>query len=151
MIGGIGGRPAVVLLAEDDPGDQELTRRAFEEGNLNSDLHIVENGEEALDYLKHRGRFADPETSPRPDLILLDLNMPKVDGRQALRLIKSDPELRRISVVILTTSQEEEDVIRSYDLGCNSYISKPMDIDDFISVIRSLETYWFQLVNLPPR
>ena len=151
MIGGIGGRPAVVLLAEDDPGDQELTRRAFEEGNLNSDLHIVENGEEALDYLKHRGRFADPETSPRPDLILLDLNMPKVDGRQALRLIKSDPELRRISVVILTTSQEEEDVIRSYDLGCNSYISKPMDIDEFVSVIRSLETYWFQLVNLPPR
>ena len=151
MIGGIGGRAAVVLLAEDDPGDQELTRRAFEEGNLNSDLHIVENGEEALDYLKHRGRYADPEASPRPDLILLDLNMPKVDGRQALRLIKSDPELRRISVVILTTSQEEEDVIRSYDLGCNSYISKPMDIDDFISVIRSLETYWFQLVNLPPR
>ena len=122
------GRPAVVLLAEDDPDDQELTRRAFEEGTLKTDLRIVDNGEEALDYLKHRGRYADPESSPRPDLILLDLNLPKLDGWEVLKLIDNDPELRDISVAVLTVSKAEEDMVRSYHFGSISFISKPMDI-----------------------
>lgn len=146
----INGRPAVILLAEDDPGDQELTRRALEEGAIRNELHIVMDGEAALDYLFHRGKYQNPATSPRPDLLLLDLNMPKVDGRQVLKRVRADTTLRRLAVVILTTSQHEEDIIRTYDLGANSYITKPMELRQFMHVIQALETYWFQIVVLPP-
>ena len=146
----INGRPAIILLAEDDPGDQELTRRALEEGKIRNELHIVKDGEEALDYLLHRGPYANPTTSPRPDLLLLDLNMPKIDGRQLLQRIRADERLRRLAVVVLTTSQDEADIIRTYDLGANSYITKPMELRKFIQVIQALETYWFQVVVLSP-
>jgi CheY-like chemotaxis protein len=144
-------RPAIILLAEDDLGDQELTKRALEEGKVENELYIVKDGEEALDYLFRRGRYTDPETSPRPDLFLLDLNMPKLDGRQVLEQIRSIYELRNIRVVVLTTSRQEEDITRSYDLGVHSYITKPVDLDQFFNVIRTLEEYWFQIVVLPPK
>jgi CheY-like chemotaxis protein len=144
------GKPAVVLLAEDDPADQELTRRALLEDVIKTDLHIVSDGEMALDYLHQRGPFADAATAPRPDLLLLDLNMPRIDGKEVLRQMRSDPGLRRIPVVVLTTSKQEEDIIRSYDLGCNSFITKPVDIDGFIRTVRELGSYWFELVTLPP-
>lgn len=144
-------RPAIILLAEDDLGDQELTRRALEEGKVENELYIVKDGEEALDYLFRRGRYTDPETSPLPDLFLLDLNMPKLDGRQVLEQIRSIYELRNIRVVVLTTSHQEEDITRSYDLGVHSYITKPVDLDQFFNVIRTLEEYWFQIVVLPPK
>lgn len=144
-------RPAIILLAEDDLGDQELTERALKEGKIENELYIVKDGEEALDYLFRRGRYTDPETSPRPDLFLLDLNMPKLDGRQVLEQICSIHELRNIRVVVLTTSHQEEDITRSYDLGVHSYITKPVDLDQFFNVIRTLEEYWFQIVVLPPK
>jgi CheY-like chemotaxis protein len=144
-------RPAIILLAEDDLGDQELTKRALEEGKIENELYIVQDGEEALDYLFRRGRYTDPETSPRPDLFLLDLNMPKIDGRQVLEQIRSIHELRNIRVVVLTTSHQEEDITRSYDLGVHSYITKPVDLDQFFNVVRTLEEYWFQIVVLPPK
>ena len=144
-------RPAIILLAEDDLGDQELTKRALEEGKVENELYIVKDGEEALDYLFRRGRYTDPETSPRPDLFLLDLNMPKIDGRQVLEQIRSIHELRNIRVVVLTTSRLEEDITRSYDLGVHSYITKPVDLDQFFNVVRTLEEYWFQIVVLPPK
>lgn len=144
------GKPAVILLVEDDAGDQELTRRALGNGSVRSDLHIVQDGEEALDYLYHRGLHADPDAAPRPDLILLDLNLPKLDGQKVLELLRSDPQLRRLPVVVLTTSHQDEDVLRSYDLGVNSYIAKPVDLAELTAVIRTLETYWFQTVLLPP-
>ena len=144
-------RPAIILLAEDDLGDQELTKRALEEGKIENELYIVKDGEEALDYLFRRGRYTDPETSPRPDLFLLDLNMPKLDGRQVLEQIRSIHEFRNIRVVVLTTSRQEEDITRSYDLGVHSYITKPVDLDQFFNVIRTLEEYWFQIVVLPPK
>ncbi len=145
----ISGRAAVILLAEDDRGDQELTRRALEEGKVRNELHIVEDGEEALDYLFRRGKYEDPATSPHPDLFLLDLNMPKMDGRQVLAEIKQHPELRRLTVVVLTTSSQEEDVLRSYNVGANSYITKPVDMTQFIQVVQTIEEYWFQVVVLP--
>ena len=144
-------RPAIILLAEDDLGDQELTKRALEEGKVENELYIVKDGEEALDYLFRRGRYTDPETSPRPDLFLLDLNMPKLDGRQVLEQIRSIHELRNIRVVVLTTSHQEEDITRSYDLGVHSYITKPVDLDQFFNVVRTLEEYWFQIVVRPPK
>ena len=144
-------RPATILLAEDDLGDQELTKRALEEGKVENELYIVQDGEEALDYLFRRGRYTDPETSPRPDLFLLDLNMPKLDGRQVLEQICSIHELRNIRVVVLTTSRQEEDITRSYDLGVHSYITKPVDLDQFFNVIRTLEEYWLQIVVLPAK
>jgi CheY-like chemotaxis protein len=144
-------RPAIILLAEDDLGDQELTKRALKEGKIENELYIVKDGEEALDYLFRRRRYTDPETSPRPDLFLLDLNMPKIDGRQVLEQICSIHELRNIRVVVLTTSRQEEDITRSYDLGVHSYITKPVDLDQFFNVIRTLEEYWFQIVVLPPK
>ena len=144
-------RPAIILLAEDDLGDQELTKRALEEGKVENELYIVKDGEEALDYLFRRGRYTDPETSPRPDLFLLDLNMPKLDGRQVLEQIRSIHELRNIRVVVLTTSHQEEDITRSYDLGVHSYITKPVDLDQFFNVIRTLEEYWLQIVVLPKK
>ena len=145
------GKPAVILLAEDDPGDQELTRRALEQSKIRNELHIVEDGEEALDYLLRRGKYEDPVSSPKPDLMLLDLNMPKMDGKQLLKEMRDDPRLRRIPVVTLTTSKQENDIIHTYDLGANSYIIKPVNMDQFINAIKVLEDYWFQIVVLPPR
>jgi CheY-like chemotaxis protein len=140
---------ATILLVEDDPGDQELTRRALEDDVVHTDLRIVNDGKEALDYLRREGAFTDPDTSPRPDLILLDLNMPRIDGRQVLEQVREDPDISRIPVIALTTSDEEEDVLRSYDLGCKSFIKKPVEIDTFIDTIRELQHYWFELVTLP--
>ena len=144
-------KPAVILLAEDDRGDQELTRRALEAGKIRNDLRIVENGEEALAYLFRRGKYKDPVSSPRPDLLLLDLNMPRVDGREVLERVRADAELRRMAVVVLTTSRQEEDILRSYELGCNSFITKPVAMDQFIRFIQAVEEYWFQIVVLPPK
>ncbi len=140
---------AVILLVEDDPGDQELTRRALRDDSVNIDLRIAEDGEQAMDYLNRRGRFEDPQTSPTPDLILLDLNMPRKNGREVLAEIRGHEKLSRIPVVVLTTSEQEADILRSYDLGCNSYIQKPVDIDQFIEAVRRLGTYWFGVVTLP--
>jgi CheY-like chemotaxis protein len=139
----------VILLAEDDPGDQELTRRALEEDVVRVDLRIVSDGEEALDYLHQRGAYSEADAAPRPDLILLDLNMPKLSGREVLHELKQSPDLCRIPVVVLTTSQQEADIIATYDLGCNSYVQKPVDIEQFISVVRKLGDYWFEIVTLP--
>lgn len=144
-----GSKRVVILLAEDDPGDQELTRRALQEDVVRSDLQIVGDGEELLDYLFRRGEYEDPQSSPRPDLILLDLNMPKISGREALETLKQDADLSRIPVVVLTTSEQEADILRSYDLGCSSYITKPVDIDQFIIAVRNLGRYWFEVVTLP--
>jgi CheY-like chemotaxis protein len=144
------GKPAIILLAEDDPGDQELTRRGLEEAPFQNELYIVGDGEETLDYLSRRGKYQHPSLSPRPDLLLLDLNMPKVDGRQVLECIRADATLRRLAVVVLTTSQREEDIICAYDLGANSYIIKPVELQPFMQVIQALEAYWFRMVVLPP-
>ena len=144
-------KPSIILLVEDDRGSQELTRRALGEGKIRNELRIVEDGEEALAYLFRRGKYKDPATSPKPDLLLLDLNLPRVDGREVLERIRGDSKLRRMAVVVLTTSQQEEDILRSYELGCNSFITKPVDINQFIRVIQALERYWFQIVVLPPK
>ena len=128
-----------------------MTRRALEQSRIRNELYIVEDGEEALDYLLRRGRYEDPASSPKPDLMLLDLNMPKMDGKQLLKQMRADPKLRRIPVVALTTSKQESDIIRTYDLGANSYIVKPVDMDQFINAIKVLKDYWFQIVVLPPR
>ncbi len=142
-------RRIVILLAEDDPGDQELTRRALTQESFHVDLRIVEDGEEALDYLLRRGAFADPQKSPRPDLMLLDLNMPRVNGREVLREMKKHEDIARVPVIVLTTSEQEADILRSYDLGCSSYIQKPVDIDQFTLAVQQLGTYWFRVVTLP--
>ena len=144
-------RGCVVLLAEDDPGDQELTRRALVDNIVELDLRIVNDGEEALEYLYRQKAYADPTSSPRPDLILLDLNMPKIDGKQVLERMKGDPDLRSIPAIVLTTSRQEQDILRSYDLGCNSFVTKPVQVGDFIGAVRELKKYWFECVNLPPK
>ena len=144
------GRPAVILFADDDLGDQEIVRRALEYGKIQNKFYVVQDGEAALDYLLRRGQYKNPETSPRPDLLLLDINMPKVDGRQVLKEIRSNPDLRLITVVVLTTSRQEEDILRSYALGANSYITKPVDFDQFIHIVQMVEEYWLQIVVLPP-
>jgi two-component system, chemotaxis family, response regulator Rcp1 len=144
-------KPAIILLVEDDLGSQELTRRALGEGKIRNELRILEDGEEALAYLFRRGKYKDPATSPRPDLLLLDLNLPRVDGREVLEQIRADSKLRRMAVVVLTTSRQEEDILRSYELGCNSFITKPVDMSQFMQVIQALERYWFQIVVLPPK
>jgi CheY-like chemotaxis protein len=143
-------RPITILLADDDADDRMLARDALQESRLANDLRFVENGEELLDYLRRRGAFADAEASPTPGLILLDLNMPRKDGREALREIKSDPNLRHIPIVVLTTSKAEEDIYRTYDLGVNSFITKPVTFDGLVNVMRTLGTYWFEIVELPP-
>lgn len=139
-----------ILVADDDPEDCMLLREAFEESRLVNSLRFVSDGQELVDYLYRQGPFADPAESPRPGLILLDLNMPKKDGREALGEIKSDPDLRRIPVVILTTSKAEEDIFRSYDLGVNSYVTKPVTFESLVEVVRTLRQYWFGIVQLPP-
>lgn len=144
-------KKAVILLAEDDPGDQKLTKKAFSDKNLDNELMIVEDGEEALDYLMRRGKYKDPELSPTPDIFLLDLNMPKIDGRQVLEEMNNNPDCPNVPVIVLTTSKQEEDIIRSYDLGIKSYITKPVDFNSFVEAIKLLGQYWFQLVVLPPK
>jgi len=139
----------VVLMADDDPDDRMMAKEAFEENRLSNPLNFVEDGEELMDYLFHRGKYSDPKSSPRPGLILLDLNMPKKDGREVLAEIKVDSELRLIPIVVLTTSREEEDVLRSYDLGVNSFITKPMTLEGLVVLIKDLSRYWFEIVRLP--
>ena len=138
-----------ILLADDDADDRMLARDALAESRVANRLFFVEDGEQLLDYLHRRGRFADPDASPRPGLILLDLNMPRKDGREALREIKSDASLRQIPIVVLTTSKAEEDIYRTYDLGVNSFITKPVTFDGLVAVMRALGRYWFEIVELP--
>jgi len=138
-----------ILMADDDEDDCMLAREALTESRLANDLYIVRDGEELMDYLYRRGQYANPNISPRPDLILLDLNMPKKDGREALREIKNNPELRRIPVVVLTTSKAEEDIYRSYDLGANSFIIKPVTFAALVEVMKTIGKYWFEIVELP--
>ena len=140
--------PIDVLLVEDDPGDELMTREAFEDNKIGNTLHVVRDGEEALDFLYRRAGHAD---APRPDLILLDLNLPKYDGRQVLEKIKSDPELSDIPVVVLTTSAAEEDILRSYKLHANAYVTKPVDLDQFIAAVRQIDDFFVQVVRLPRR
>lgn len=142
-------KPAVILLAEDDRGDQELVRRALADSKFHNELKIVSDGQEALDYLLRKGKYTDPEIAPRPDLLLLDLNMPRMDGRTLLARIRKEPNIRQIPAVVLTTSKRDEDVCQAYDLGVNSYIMKPVTMDGFMHVISKLEEYWFQIVVLP--
>lgn len=143
------GRPVTILLADDDSDDCLFVRDALMESGRNADLRIVEDGEALLDYLYQRGEFEDPARSPRPELILLDLNMPRKDGREALKEIKSDSKLRSIPVVVLTTSREEEDIHLTYHLGANSFIVKPDTFDGLLEIVRSLGNYWFEVVDLP--
>ena len=146
MISSAISKPIEILLAEDNPGDVRLTREALKEGKVLNKLHVVEDGMEAVEFLNREGRYAD---MPRPELILLDLNLPKKDGREVLAEIKTDEELRRIPVVVLTTSRSEEDVLKSYDLNANCYITKPVDLDQFISVVKSINEFWLTIVKLP--
>ncbi|GGR75858.1 two-component system response regulator [Streptomyces humidus] len=138
--------PIDVLLVEDDPGDELMTREAFEDNKIGNTLHVVRDGEEALDFLYRRAGHPD---APRPDLILLDLNLPKYDGRQVLEKIKSDPDLSHIPVVVLTTSAAEEDILRSYRLHANAYVTKPVDLDQFIAAVRQIDDFFVQVVRLP--
>ena len=143
-------KPITILLADDDPDDRLLTRQALDENRLANDLRCVEDGEELIQYLFQRGKYTKPADAPRPGLILLDLNMPKMDGREALKEIKTHPELKRIPVVILTTSKTEEDICRSYNLGVNSYITKPVTFDSLVEVMKAIGKYWLEIVELPP-
>ncbi|MFQ5809041.1 MAG: response regulator [Armatimonadota bacterium] len=143
-------KPITILVADDDEEDCMLIREAFQESRLVNGLRFVHDGEELMDYLHRRGKYAAPTAAPRPGLILLDLNMPKKDGREALGQIKADPALRQIPIVVLTTSQAEEDVYRSYDLGVNSYIAKPVTFGSLVEVVQALREYWFEIVELPP-
>jgi CheY-like chemotaxis protein len=142
--------PITILMADDDPDDRLLTADALKEARLINDIRFVENGTELLEYLRRQGEFAPPADAPRPGLILLDLNMPKMDGRTVLKELKKDPELRSIPVVVLTTSKDDEDVYRSYDLGVNSYIVKPVTFEALVDILQTLEKYWFEIVELPP-
>ena len=139
----------VILMADDDADDRLLAKDALTECRLAGDLHFVENGEELLDYLYRRGKYSATASAPRPGLILLDLNMPRKDGREALKEIKTDPELRKIPVVVLTTSRADTDIGRIYELGANSFISKPVSFDSLVEVMKILGRYWFEIVELP--
>jgi two-component system, chemotaxis family, response regulator Rcp1 len=141
------GRAIEILLVEDNPGDVRLIQEALRDGKVWNNPHVVSDGEMALDFVYRRGAFAE---SPRPDMILLDLNLPKKDGREVLATIKSDPDLKRIPVVVLTTSKEEEDVLRAYNLAANCYVTKPVEFDQFMKVIRMIEDFWLTIVALPP-
>jgi CheY-like chemotaxis protein len=143
-------KPIVILLAEDDPDDRYLISEALDETHLSTTLFVVENGEELLDYLLRRGVFADAEKWPLPNLILLDLNMPRKDGREVLAEIKGRTELRRIPIVVLTTSHAEEDILRTYELGVSGFITKPVSFNDLLDIMRAIETYWLRIVHLPP-
>ncbi|MGD9489343.1 MAG: response regulator [Calditrichaceae bacterium] len=140
------GSPVEILLVEDNPGDIRLTQEALKEGKVHNNLHVAEDGVEALDFLFNRGKFVN---TPRPDLILLDLNLPKKDGREVLDEIKNHPSLKYIPVVILTTSSAEQDILKTYSLHANCYITKPVDLEQFIKVVRTIEDFWLSIVKLP--
>jgi len=135
-----------ILLVEDNPGDVRLTQEALKEGKVRNKLHIVYDGAEAMEFLKKKGKY---EKAPRPDLILLDLNLPKMDGRQVLGEIKKDNDLKRIPVVILTMSRAEEDILKTYNLHANCYVTKPVELEQFIDVVKSIEDFWLAIVKLP--
>jgi len=141
------GQPIEILMVEDNPGDVRLTQEAFREAKVRNNIHIATDGVEALAFLRRQGRYADV---PRPDVILLDLNLPKKDGREVLVEIKADPGLRRIPVVVLTSSEAEEDVLKAYNLHANAYVAKPVDLEKFIAVVKSIEDFWLEIVKLPP-
>jgi len=143
-------KSVTILMADDDPDDRRLTKEAFDESHLMNDLRFVEDGEELMDYLNRRGKYTDPDSAPWPAILLLDLNMPRKDGREALEELKKDPRFRGIRVVIMTTSKAEEDIIRSYNLSAASYITKPVTFDRLVEVIRTLGKYWLEIVELPP-
>ncbi|MBC5992292.1 response regulator [Pontibacter cellulosilyticus] len=142
-------RSIIILIADDDAEDRMLVRDALEESRLKNSVHFVENGEELMDYLHHRGKYANSDEYPTPGLILLDLNMPKKDGREALKEIKADDRLKLIPVVVLTTSKAEEDILRTYDLGVSSFITKPVTFTSLVDVMKTLSKYWFEIVELP--
>jgi CheY-like chemotaxis protein len=142
-------KPLVVLCADDDADDRLFAKEAWAETRILNELRFVEDGEELMEYLERRGKYADPASSPRPGIILLDLNMPRKDGREALMEIKASAELRRIPIVVLTTSQADEDIFRTYDLGVSSFITKPVSFDSMVDVMRTVGKYWFQIVELP--
>lgn len=139
--------PIEILMVEDNPGDVRLVREALKEYKLRNNLHAVHDGVEAMAFLRQKGQYAG---APRPDLILLDLNLPQKDGREVLAEIKSDPDLRRIPVVVLTSSQAEQDILKAYDLNANCYITKPVDLDRFIEIVRAIDEFWLTIVKLPP-
>jgi CheY-like chemotaxis protein len=141
-------RPIEVLLVEDDAGDELMTREAFEDNKIHNTLHVVRDGQEALDFLYRVGDYA---AAPRPDLVLLDLNLPKYDGRQVLERVKTDPDLASIPVVVLTTSSAEEDILRSYELHANAYVTKPVDLGQFIAAVRQIDEFFVSVVKLPGR
>ena len=143
-------QPVTILLVEDNLQDIEITRRAFAKGRVRNDLMVVRDGEEALGYLYHRGKFQDPSTSPRPGMILLDLNLPKVGGLEVLQRIKNDDHLKTIPVIVLTVSQREQDVVQSYNLGVNTYIQKPVEFEKFMGVVNAVHEYWILIATLPP-
>jgi CheY-like chemotaxis protein len=143
------GKPITILMADDDEEDCELTREALQDARLANQMKFVHDGQELVDYLKRSGRYSDPSEAPRPGIILLDLNMPKKDGREALAEIKSDEALRRIPIVVLTTSKDEEDVLRTYDLGASSFITKPVTFAALVEVMANWRRYWFEIVELP--
>jgi len=139
-------KPVEVLLAEDNPGDVMLTKKALEQGKIANNLHVVTDGVEALQFLRQDGEYAD---EPRPDLVLLDLNMPRKDGQDVLEELQEEPDLRRIPVVVLTSSESEEDIAKSYELNANAYLTKPVDFDGFIEIVNRMENFWFKVVKLP--
>jgi CheY-like chemotaxis protein len=143
---GMDAAPIEVLLVEDSPGDVRLTQEAFKDAKVHINLHVASDGAKAMAFLKHEGEYAN---APRPDLILLDLNLPKKDGREVLAEIKDDPKLRSIPVVVLTTSSSEADILRSYMLHANSYITKPVDLEGFLTVVKSIDSFWLSVVKLP--
>jgi len=142
-------KSVVILMADDDPDDRAMTKEALEENFLLNEVRFVEDGAELMDYLKRKGKYSDAEISPRPGVILLDLNMPKKDGRECLKEIKSDDELKSIPVIVLTTSKAEEDILRTYDLGVNSFVTKPVTFIELVEVMKNLGNYWFDIVQLP--
>lgn len=143
------GKTIHILVADDDADDRLMIKDAFQESKLTNVIHFVHDGEDLMDYLLLRGKYTDPKSAPRPGMILLDLNMPKKDGREALKEIKSHPQLKCIPVVILTTSKAEEDIFRTYNLGVNSFITKPLTFDQLVNVLKEFARYWFQIVELP--
>jgi chemotaxis family two-component system response regulator Rcp1 len=139
-------KPAEILLVEDNPGDVRLTQECFKESKISNNLSVVMDGQEAIDFLQQKGKFAN---APRPDLILLDLNLPRKDGREVLAEIKADPDLRKIPVVVLTISKAEQDVLKTYDMHANCFITKPIDLDQFAVIVKSIEDFWLTIVRLP--
>ena len=141
------GQPVEILLAEDNPGDARLTEKAFDQGNIINNLHVVENGIETMKYLNQEGEYGE---KPRPNLVLLDLNMPGKDGWEVLEEVQDDPELARIPVIVLTSSEAEEDIVKSYELQANAYLTKPVDFQGFLEIVHGFEEFWLSVVKMPP-